>query len=64
MFPHKFENVNIKAGNMDAHPTSGCWPIFKTNLQFSTQSSFLKQTRNLNPKGAFPPTKQSHDALL
>jgi len=59
MFPHKFENINMRAGNVDALPTSGCWPVFKTK-----QSSFQKQTRNWNPKGAFPPTKPSHDALL
>jgi hypothetical protein len=64
MFPHKFENLNMRAGKIDTHPTSGCWPVFKTKLHFSKQSSFLKQTRNWNPKGAFPPTKPSHDALL
>jgi hypothetical protein len=54
----------MRAGNMDAHPTFGCWPLFKTKLNFSKQSSFLKQIRNWNPKGASPPTKASHDALL
>jgi hypothetical protein len=29
---HKFENVSMRPGNMDVHPTSGCWPVLKTKL--------------------------------
>jgi len=42
MFPHKFENVNMKAENMDAHPTSGCWPIFKNKTAILKTIIFSK----------------------